>query len=145
MLLLLLLLIIDLFTHLTTAADASVISIKVTITITAVHSPLLMLLILLLVTHLTTACHSHLPGSSLIIIGGFISAFCPNYPSFIVCRALVSFGVGGISVPFDLLAEYLPTSHRGKFLMYIEYFWTIGKRRYWYVRIQGGGKNNDTL
>ena len=57
-------------------------------------------------------------GSSMIIIGGFISAFCPDYTLFIICRALVGFGVGGISVPFDLLAEYLPTSHRGKFLMY---------------------------
>ena len=29
-------------------------------------------------------------------------------------------------MPFDLLAEFSPTSHRGKFLIYIEYFWTIG-------------------
>lgn len=58
-----------------------------------------------------------LTGSSLIILGGFVSAFCPNYASFIVCRAVVGFGVGGISVPFDLLAEYLPTEHRGRFLM----------------------------
>ena len=56
-------------------------------------------------------------GSSLIIVGGFVSAFCPDYSSFIVSRAVVGFGVGGISVPFDLLAEYLPTAHRGKFLM----------------------------
>lgn len=41
-------------------------------------------------------------------------------------RGIVGFGVGGCTVPFDLLAEFLPNSHRGQFLMYIEYFWTIG-------------------
>jgi len=39
---------------------------------------------------------------------------------------LVGFGVGGLSVPFDLLAEFLPSSSRGKFLLYIEFFWTLG-------------------
>jgi hypothetical protein len=32
-------------------------------------------------------------------------------------RFLVGFGVGGIAVPFDLLAEVTPTSHRGTFTM----------------------------
>lgn len=38
----------------------------------------------------------------------------------------MGFGVGGAYVPFDLLAEFLPPSHRGKFLIYIEFFWTMG-------------------
>jgi hypothetical protein len=33
---------------------------------------------------------------------------------------LVGFGVGGLTVPFDLLAELSPVTHRGKFLIYIE-------------------------
>jgi hypothetical protein len=41
-------------------------------------------------------------------------------------RSVVGFGVGGVYVPFDLLAEFLPPSHRGRFLIYIEFFWTIG-------------------
>jgi len=81
-------------------------------------------------------------GSSMIIIGGFLSAFCPDYATFIICRAVVGFGVGGISVPFDLLAEYLPNEYRGKFLMYIEYFWTIGSMfvagSAWIILSQGG-------
>eukprot|EP01040_Poterioochromonas_malhamensis_P007299 gene7298-7875_t len=39
---------------------------------------------------------------------------------------LVGFGIGGANVPFDLLAELLPVSQRGGFLVYIEYFWTFG-------------------
>jgi hypothetical protein len=34
--------------------------------------------------------------------------------------------VGGVTVPFDLLAEFLPPEERGSFLIFIEYFWTIG-------------------
>ena len=29
-------------------------------------------------------------------------------------------------MPYDLLAEFLPSSHRGAFLIYVEYFWTFG-------------------
>lgn len=29
-------------------------------------------------------------------------------------------------MPFDIFAEFLPTSHRGKHLLVIEYFWTAG-------------------
>lgn len=65
-------------------------------------------------------------GAVLIIVGGIVSAFCESYASLIIFRAIVGFGVGGISVPFDLLAEYTPASHRGQYLMYIEYFWTLG-------------------
>mgnify|MGYP000423082049 FL=1 len=39
---------------------------------------------------------------------------------------MVGFGVGGLTVPFDIFAEFLPTSHRGKHLLVIEYFWTAG-------------------
>jgi len=31
-----------------------------------------------------------------------------------------------LTVPFDIFAEFLPTSHRGKHLLIIEYFWTAG-------------------
>lgn len=41
-------------------------------------------------------------------------------------RFMVGFGVGGITIPFDILAELLPTDKRGKFLLYIEYFWCLG-------------------
>jgi MFS family permease len=50
----------------------------------------------------------------------------PDYTTLVIFRGIVGFGVGGCTVPFDLLAEFLPNSHRGQFLMNIEYFWTLG-------------------
>jgi MFS family permease len=62
----------------------------------------------------------------LITSGGALSAFSPSYQVLLITRAVVGFGVGGLTVPFDLLAEFLPSSHRGAFLIYVEYFWTLG-------------------
>jgi len=39
---------------------------------------------------------------------------------------MVGFGVGGLTVPFDILSEDLPAASRGKNLLVIEYFWTFG-------------------
>lgn len=55
-----------------------------------------------------------------------MSGVAPNFGVLLTFRAMVGFGVGGSTIPFDLLAEFLPNSHRGRFLIYIEYFWTIG-------------------
>lgn len=63
---------------------------------------------------------------SLISVGGFLSGASPSYGWLLFFRAVVGFGVGGLNVPFDLLAEFVPVSHRGTFLMNIEYFWTFG-------------------
>eukprot|EP01032_Pedospumella_encystans_P012867 gene12867-14852_t len=62
----------------------------------------------------------------LITAGGFLSGASPSYGWLIFFRCIAGFGIGGASVPFDLLAEFLPASHRGRFLIYIEYFWTLG-------------------
>jgi MFS family permease len=70
--------------------------------------------------------NAFLMASSLICSSGFLSGVAPNYKTLVVFRAIVGFGVGGLTVPFDLLAEFLPSGDRGKFLMYIEYFWTFG-------------------
>lgn len=34
--------------------------------------------------------------------------------------------IGGLTVPFDILAEFLPTHQRGEYLLLIEYYWTAG-------------------
>jgi hypothetical protein len=34
--------------------------------------------------------------------------------------------IGGLTVPFDILAEFLTTETRGYFLLFIKYFWTLG-------------------
>lgn len=65
-------------------------------------------------------------GCGIIIFFGFMSGLSPNYGSLLFFRGMLGFGVGGSTVPFDLLAEFLPNSHRGRFLIYIEYFWTLG-------------------
>lgn len=81
-------------------------------------------------------------GCAIISISGVLSGISPNYVSLVILRGIVGFGVGmlhpyllmcvylfligGVTVPFDLLAEFLPNSHRGRFLIYIEGFWTLG-------------------
>ncbi|KAL7531542.1 hypothetical protein ACHAWF_003823 [Thalassiosira exigua] len=63
---------------------------------------------------------------AIISLFGVFTAFATNYASLIGIRFMVGFGVGGLTVPFDIFAEFLPTSHRGKHLLVIEYFWTAG-------------------
>lgn len=67
-----------------------------------------------------------LMASSLIVVCGFLSGAAPTFGWLLFFRVIVGFGVGGLTVPFDLLAEFLPVAERGKFLIYIEYFWTFG-------------------
>lgn len=62
----------------------------------------------------------------LISTAGALSAFAPSYEILLLTRGIVGFGVGGLTVPYDLLAEFLPSSHRGVFLIYVEFFWTLG-------------------
>jgi len=63
---------------------------------------------------------------ALISLFGLATAFVTSYPSLVGVRFMVGFGVGGLVVPFDIFAEFLPTSHRGVKLLHIEYFWTAG-------------------
>jgi len=65
-------------------------------------------------------------SGTIICIFGFGTAFTNEYVAFLLTRFMVGFGVGGLTVPFDTLAEFLPTETRGKYLIYIEYFWTLG-------------------
>lgn len=62
----------------------------------------------------------------IICFFGLLTAAASRFPTLLVCRFLVGFGVGGLTVPFDTLAEFVPTSHRGMNLLAIEYFWTAG-------------------
>jgi MFS transporter, putative metabolite:H+ symporter len=64
--------------------------------------------------------------AAIICCFGFLTAACTTYWQFLLCRFAVGFGVGGLIVPFDTLAELVPLSHRGVHLLTIEYFWTAG-------------------
>ena len=57
---------------------------------------------------------------------GLVSGLAPNYWSLLACRFGVGLGVGGLTVPFVTLSEFLPKSHRGNNLLLIEFFWTAG-------------------
>mmetsp|Transcript_89515 Transcript_89515/g.253664 ORF Transcript_89515/g.253664 Transcript_89515/m.253664 type:complete len:505 (-) Transcript_89515:50-1564(-) len=65
-------------------------------------------------------------SSSVICISGFATALAANFPSLVAFRCVVGVGVAGLPVGFDILAEALPVAGRGKWLLYIEYFWTLG-------------------
>ncbi|KAL7578258.1 hypothetical protein ACA910_012676 [Epithemia clementina (nom. ined.)] len=67
-----------------------------------------------------------LMSATIISIFGFGTALSNNYWLFLFLLFCVGFGLGGLVVPFDLLAEFLPSSGRGKILLSIEYFWTVG-------------------
>jgi MFS family permease len=65
-------------------------------------------------------------GCLLITIAGLLSAISSSYTWLVFFRFLVGFGVGCVTVPFDILAEFLPISRRGEYLLYIEYYWCFG-------------------
>ena len=63
---------------------------------------------------------------TIISVFGTLTAVAWDYPSLLATRFLVGFGVGGLTVPFDILAEFVPTEVRGRYLLLIEFFWTAG-------------------
>lgn len=65
-------------------------------------------------------------GAAIIILFGILTGFATNFYMLLAFRIIVGFGLGGATIPFDLLAEFLPQSARGMFLININYFWTIG-------------------
>ncbi len=62
----------------------------------------------------------------LISLFGLLTAFCNNFISLLIVRTIVGFGIGGLTIPFDILAEFTPDEQRGKYLYLIEYYWTAG-------------------
>jgi len=58
---------------------------------------------------------------------GFVSAFCPEYYSLLVCRFLSGLGVGGsIPVIFTYYSEFLPPSSRGSLISLMAISWPVG-------------------
>jgi MFS family permease len=54
------------------------------------------------------------------------SLIANDYSGIVMTTFGVGFGVGGLTIPFDMLAEFLPTQSRGKNLIMINYTWTMG-------------------
>lgn len=84
-------------------------------------------------------------AASMIAIFGVATAFCHNFHTLLWARFLVGFGVGGLTVPFDTLAEFVPTSHRGTNLLQIEFFWSAGTLLVPFIAwlTLGEGQSND--
>jgi MFS family permease len=57
---------------------------------------------------------------------GILTAFCNTYPQILMVRFMVGFGVGGLTVPYDALGEFMPSSRRGKNMLATSFFWTTG-------------------
>jgi MFS family permease len=65
-------------------------------------------------------------SATIISVFGFGTALAPNFACLLIVLFGVGIGVGGLTVPFDVLAEFLPAEKRGTHLLFIEYFWTAG-------------------
>jgi len=59
-------------------------------------------------------------------IFGLASAFSDRFDTFIALRFFVGVGIGTNPIPYDLLAEQIPASMRGRVLMSSSIFWAIG-------------------
>jgi putative MFS transporter len=58
---------------------------------------------------------------------GTLAAFSPNLTWLLVLRFLTGTAMGGtLPVDYSIMAEYLPTKDRGRFLVYLESFWALG-------------------
>ena len=54
-------------------------------------------------------------------IGGFLSAFSPNYPILFILRFLAAFGIGGmLPVDYTIFLEFLPTEKRGSNIVLVD-------------------------
>ena len=60
-------------------------------------------------------------------IFGTLAAFSPNLWVLLLLRFLTGTAMGGtLPVDYSIMAEYLPTRDRGRFLVYLESFWALG-------------------
>lgn len=64
--------------------------------------------------------------SAVVSIFGVATSFATTFQWLLATRILVSFGIGGLTVPFNACAELMPPSARGKQLVLLQIFWTAG-------------------
>jgi putative MFS transporter len=58
---------------------------------------------------------------------GVASAFAPDFTWLLALRFLTGIGVGGtLPVDYTMLAEFLPSDRRGRWLVLLESFWAVG-------------------
>ena len=60
-------------------------------------------------------------------IFGLASVFAPNFALLLVARFLTGAAVGGtLPVDYAMMAEFLPSNRRGRWLVMLEAFWAVG-------------------
>jgi MFS transporter, putative metabolite:H+ symporter len=58
---------------------------------------------------------------------GVASSFAPDFTWLLVLRCLTGIGVGGtLPVDYTMMAEFLPSDRRGRWLVLLESFWAVG-------------------
>jgi putative MFS transporter len=58
---------------------------------------------------------------------GIASAFAPDFTWLLVLRCITGIGVGGtLPVDYTMMAEFLPSDRRGRWLVLLESFWAVG-------------------
>jgi len=58
---------------------------------------------------------------------GTLSVFAPDFTSLLVLRLLTGAAVGGtLPVDYAMMAEFLPSRNRGRWLVMLEGFWAVG-------------------
>jgi len=64
-------------------------------------------------------------SAAFVGVFGLASAFAMSFEVLALLRGLVGVGIGGLSVPFDILAELVGPAERGRSLMAVEFFWSV--------------------
>ncbi|WP_261663658.1 MFS transporter [Deinococcus sp. Marseille-Q6407] len=68
-----------------------------------------------------------LTTATLGVVFGLAGAFALTVPLLLLARFLTGFAIGGtLPVDYAMMAEFVPTRWRGKFLVYLESFWAVG-------------------
>lgn len=61
------------------------------------------------------------------VVFGLAGAFAPSLALLLLFRFLTGFAIGGtLPVDYAMMAEFVPTAWRGRFLVYLESFWAVG-------------------
>jgi MFS family permease len=67
-----------------------------------------------------------LMASLIVTVFGLAASLAPNPQILAFLFFMVGVGVGGLTIPYDILAEFVPSSGRGTNLLSLNYFWTLG-------------------
>lgn len=62
----------------------------------------------------------------MIAVSGIVSALAPNYKVLLASRCFLGMGIGGAQIFASWFLEFIPTSHRGSWMVAISSFWTLG-------------------